>query len=965
MAEFYGREGSFQDFYLELPTQKVVDRDLSEAKLQVEAMKEIALIQKGYDKDYLDALSRKYKVQNKNLQANFKLKQENYDDIFKASQANAQREFEAIQKAQGNPGPKEASGWGDLVKLAPKLGAMVGEYIQKEKEWKWNTITDFVTSTGVKASDISRWEESKELLLSNSLETQQFVKAESERFGVQLTPGKMLEVLNRTGELAVIQQEALNHNALRGYGTYLAGNGDTQIVLSDGTETTWAEMQSPDNSGERYLEALRFMKGKFLQENDINILTVPIGPLGSLTEKMLEVEDTFNGRWNRAKSQQTAIQYKNAVTTQWTNTIESGATDVLNRINDRALVLGSEGKPDYTASWQELFGVLRSGIASRTTQSSEVEAIIKAHGTEKGGPIMQELRGILADARAKEADVINQNIKNRKAASAQLREQYIEVFSGDPDKGGWGLKMRGSVEQIKTQMLGQGMSQDDVKKALSVFTSSVYEDGGLGSNSNNKAAKGTYDSGLETTVDTIGNLVGGDNSGLIDHSKIIGWKDVKNDVTNIYREYYNRKWDATIGTAEAKAEAAAQYARDEVVRQYKDNPGLTAISADTKTNSKGEEVKLTDEERTFKRYSFGTNRGTSFDGASSKLARLKDTAGVSPTDRVLSMSKPEDAILDKSDVDRYVDSNGNISLRSFRADPLVREIVKQTNIPASDLYQRHAELYGLPTLSDPRHFSYEELQQSLSKVGKRVNINQSNISSDVVHEYIQPSGNPASYTGFQKMSNVTYSNIHPEGAWRNLDASGPYGDILNFIQSVEAVGGYDVLNTVGSTPGLDQMTIAEAHGVAMNSKGSGAMGAYQQMPGYLFDRAKRVGLDPNTALFNKENQEKLAILLINGSGYNDWMNGQLPTSTFANRLAGQWRGLPAGSHNKTYQDQYSGANKAGESWDRFIQMLEAHKHVKTQPKQEQPQELEPVPTKATPEIKSILNLWGLINDKFL
>ena len=170
----------------------------------------------------------------------------------------------------------------------------------------------------------------------------------------------------------------------------------------------------------------------------------------------------------------------------------------------------------------------------------------------------------------------------------------------------------------------------------------------------------------------------------------------------------------------------------------------------------------------------------------------------------------------------------------------------------------------------------------------------------------------------------------PSGAWRNLGASGPYADILNFIQSVEAVGGYNVLNTVGATPGLDQMTIAEAHRVAMNSAGSGAMGAYQQMPGYLFDRAKSVGLDPNTAIFNKENQEKLAILLINGSGYNAWLDGQLPTSTFANRLAGQWRGLPAGSHNKTYQDQYAGANAAGETWDRFIQMLEAHKRMRSQ-----------------------------------
>ena len=136
MAEFYGREGSFQDFYLELPTKQVVDRDLGEAKLQVEAMKENALAQKGYDKDYLDALSKKYKIQNKNLAANFKLKQANYELIFEDHQANSQREFEAIQKAQGNVGPKDASALGELVKFAPKLIGMIGEYQQKEKEWK-------------------------------------------------------------------------------------------------------------------------------------------------------------------------------------------------------------------------------------------------------------------------------------------------------------------------------------------------------------------------------------------------------------------------------------------------------------------------------------------------------------------------------------------------------------------------------------------------------------------------------------------------------------------------------------------------------------------------------------------------------------------------------------------------------------------------------------------------------------
>ena len=961
MSQFYGREGSFQDFYLELPTKQVVDRDLGEAKLQVEVMKENALAKKEYDQAYLKGLQTKYKLQKDNLDANFKLTQANYDNIFEAHQANAQREFENMQKMQGNPAPNSALE--SLIEFAPKLAQMFGEYQQKQKEWNIKTTTDFIVNTNLRNSDVKGWGDNKELILSNSLEAQLYIKAESERLGVQLTPQKMLSVLNVQGELAIIQQEALNHNAVRDYGMYLSTNANQKIVLNDGTETTWGELQVPTTSGDNYSEGLRFMRSQFLAENDINILEVTAGPLGDLGQKMIKVEDGFLGTWSRSKSQDVAIQQQNAITTQWTNSVADGGLTTMANLSRRALLLGSKEKPDFERAWGELFDNIENGLKNKTYKPDDIYDIMVA-SDRNAGPKYDRLRGLWEKSKAIVSEEVFQNERNRKAVSLKLKNQYKEVFLGDPDNGGWDGVPRTDIAQLRARMQGQGMTNADIKESLSVFTTPVNEETNLGSNSKDPVAKGLYNNMLQTTIDTIGQeIVGGDNASLTDHSKIIGWGNVEGDITAMYREYYNREWKATIGSTEEKAEAAARYARDEVITHYRDNLGLTAISADKELNSRGEEVVVPDEKRTYKRYSFGS-QGRS-NNNSEKLAKLGDTPGVSPTDRVLSMSKPEDGILDKSDVDRYVDSDGNISLKDFRANPLVREIVRHTRVPASDIYQRHAELYGLPTLSDTRHYSYEELEKSLSKIGKRVDINQSHISSDVVQEYIQPSGNPASYTGFQKMSNVTYSNIHPEGAWRNLGASGPYSDILNFIQSVEAVGGYDVLNTVGSTPGLDQMTIAEAHGVAMNSRGSGAMGAYQQMPGYLFNRAKSIGLDPNTDLFNKENQEKLAILLINGSGYNAWMNGQLPTSTFANRLAGQWRGLPAGSHNKTYQDQYSGANKAGESWDRFIQMLEAHKHVKTQPKQEQPQELEPVPTKATPEIKSILNLWGLINDKFL
>jgi len=272
MSQFYGREGSFQDFYLELPTKQVVDRDLGEAKLQVEVMKENALAKKEYDQAYLKGLQTKYKLQKDNLDANFKLTQANYDNIFEAHQANAQREFENMQKMQGNPAPNSALE--SLIEFAPKLAQMFGEYQQKQKEWNIKTTTDFIVNTNLRNSDVKGWGDNKELILSNSLEAQLYIKAESERLGVQLTPQKMLSVLNVQGELAIIQQEALNHNAVRDYGMYLSTNANQKIVLNDGTETTWGELQVPTTSGDNYSEGLRFMRSQFLAENDINILEV-------------------------------------------------------------------------------------------------------------------------------------------------------------------------------------------------------------------------------------------------------------------------------------------------------------------------------------------------------------------------------------------------------------------------------------------------------------------------------------------------------------------------------------------------------------------------------------------------------------------------------------------------------------------------------------------------------------------
>ena len=159
-----------------------------------------------------------------------------------------------------------------------------------------------------------------------------------------------------------------------------------------------------------------------------------------------------------------------------------------------------------------------------------------------------------------------------------------------------------------------------------------------------------------------------------------------------------------------------------------------------------------------------------------------------------------------------------------------------------------------------------------------------------------------------------------QGSTYATTSSGEYGDILNLIASVEAKS-YDTING-GHIDGLSTMTIAGARSAAMNAGyGSGAMGRYQQMPQFVLDRAISIGLDPNKDLFSPENQDKLAILLIDGAGYRKWKAGELTTEKFAYRLAGTWRGLPEGPSNLTYQDQYASGNKAHTTWDNVMKVL--------------------------------------------
>ena len=147
-------------------------------------------------------------------------------------------------------------------------------------------------------------------------------------------------------------------------------------------------------------------------------------------------------------------------------------------------------------------------------------------------------------------------------------------------------------------------------------------------------------------------------------------------------------------------------------------------------------------------------------------------------------------------------------------------------------------------------------------------------------------------------------------------ASGVYAPVLDLIAKYEAgAGGWESMYPGTTLPGATKMTISQ---VAANA--TGAVGMYQNMPEFLIGRAKAVGLDPNTALYNEENQRKIANYLIGKGQANvtvDMMKNQPDEAMI--RLAKVWAAIPVPramqGHTKKLQKGESyyagvGSNKA-------------------------------------------------------
>jgi len=116
---------------------------------------------------------------------------------------------------------------------------------------------------------------------------------------------------------------------------------------------------------------------------------------------------------------------------------------------------------------------------------------------------------------------------------------------------------------------------------------------------------------------------------------------------------------------------------------------------------------------------------------------------------------------------------------------------------------------------------------------------------------------------------------------------GRFGPILDIIGSAE--GGYTSIAPADKNDNLTKMTIREAANATGEKGGRGAIGRYQLTS--PIQQAINAGLDPDTDLFNEENQDKIAVSLIRGRGVTPDMIINNPVDA-ARRLAMEFAGIP-------------------------------------------------------------------------
>lgn len=178
--------------------------------------------------------------------------------------------------------------------------------------------------------------------------------------------------------------------------------------------------------------------------------------------------------------------------------------------------------------------------------------------------------------------------------------------------------------------------------------------------------------------------------------------------------------------------------------------------------------------------------------------------------------------------------------------------------------------------------------------------------------------NSDNLTSTQKTRILRRNEILP-AAYRTPDSARTlYSEMMDGIRKGESRNDPEAMYPSTRLKGATKMTISE-----VAARATGAVGLDQHLPRYLKDRARMAGLDPNTALFSVENQEKLAVVTIQEKlrAYN------VSTEVFRTnpRLALQliseiWAAVPRDESGVT---SYPGNNSAHMTYEEAMRLIQS------------------------------------------
>ncbi len=156
----------------------------------------------------------------------------------------------------------------------------------------------------------------------------------------------------------------------------------------------------------------------------------------------------------------------------------------------------------------------------------------------------------------------------------------------------------------------------------------------------------------------------------------------------------------------------------------------------------------------------------------------------------------------------------------------------------------------------------------------------------------------------------------PQPEARRPAGKGPLARLRDLIAKAEAgQHGYDAVQhgaQVRPQKPPTQMTLAEIFAWIEATPGQPhAIGRYQFIPKTLAGLVKQAGI-PRSARFSPVLQDRLANMLMNQAGLQDFLSGETGHIAFMNALARVWAGLPNSSGQSHYHG-YAG-NKASITW---------------------------------------------------